>query len=224
MIVDAKFFAMGEKRMKQRVAFGAIFAALVGGVVLPGPVAQADLSCNFYPSPLRFTIDSQIFDSRETFDPNDSRFLRFFYPRQRQYEVTYPGGPNGGLEWGTPFFTIGGTTHVGSPIDFQNNFPNPAVVPDTDTQIAMSAPFWYYALEMAERFFPGLAMTEDALWDPLNYPVSYGWELSFSTGSNTCLFAAEFQVADGHGFDSNIEVNHYLDRASQVSKALPDTN
>lgn len=225
MIVALAYFEAGEMKVKQRSALGVMVAALLGGVVLPGPVARADPSCDFQPSPLRFTIDPAFFDSRESFDPNDyPRFLFFFYPRQRRYEVTYPNtGPNGGLEWGTPSLTIGGTTHVGARIDFQFDFPDPAVIPDDGDQIALAPLLWFNTLDVAQRFFPALLDSESALWDPRNYPVSWSWELSFSTGSNTCRFAAEFQIADGHGFDFNIDVNHYLERVGEFSKVLPDT-
>lgn len=218
IIVQSVYFRESELRANRKSVVGVIVVALMGGPVLPGSLAQADPSCTFQPSPLRVAIDPAFFELREEFDPEDPFFQSFFYPRQQGHEVTYPRtGPNAGLEFVTPSLTIGATIYEGLRIPF----PNPAVVPDDGSQIFLSLPNWLFTLEVAQRFFPDLDEPENAIWNPLSYPISWAFELSFSTGANTCRFEAVFQVIDGRGFD--FDASRLLERIPDGGESLPST-
>lgn len=165
-------------------------------------------------------IDPAFFELREQFDLDDPDFLSFFYPSQQRYDVTYPRPANPEEEFFvTPHLSIGGATYTGSRIPL----PNPSVIPDDGRQIASSLPFWFFTVEVAERFFPDLSDPEDLLWDPMNYPISWAFDLSFDTGPNSCRFAAEFRVLDGRGIDFNIDPRQYFKHIADDVTTLPNT-
>ncbi len=193
---------------------------------LPGSSISANggPTCAISPDQVQVTIDRSFFEVDEPPDVELPETQEMFDPPSLTFDTAAPGSL-----WARFTLTLGGKTYadeddVSTPMIFPVGNPYPSA-------IAWFAAFlgsWQYIEPVDADFradFPAYASYVDAFMDPRNYPITYRVTYSTSdSGPVKCSLLYEFDVGAGFGgFDIDIDMDHYLERAAEEGSALPDT-
>lgn len=212
-----------------------ITAALVLSVstLTPAGVARAGgpAECQFVPNSFTVTINPALFEIEGPINPEDPAVADLFTPGTLSFDATQRF--TGGQAQAYFTLTVGGAVYVDStgqsnpslgeegsaiPVTLPSGIPWAAFLPGAGGSFLDNGNADFLA------DFGDFDGWMSALMNPSSYPIAIEVAYADSAAPLTelCTLSFEFEVGST-GRKWNIDLSHYLERASDASNGLPDT-
>lgn len=206
-----------------RFSLAAVIVLASTTVVSPGSPVLANDSpmCSISPSHVSAVIDPAFFAAESLPDVESEQTQALFHPVTVALDVT----PD--YVWARTSLTMRGTTYRDT-VGFPTQLFFPAFSGPYPSAVGWATAYFGAGqiLFDFQKPFEGVyswASLEDAFMDPLSYPITIEVEyFAGSGGEELCSLAFTFDVRRGNR-GSSIDLDHYLDRATEADDALPDT-